>query len=184
MARNGHSHAHTHSHTDGHSHSHSEAHSHAHDHGHGHDHHHHGHHPHPPGHNAPGARQWQTPHLAPDHHHASETAAEPDLDLVERAFVDAFPKAPDPTSFLRLAGIPFTGRDADGKTLNLLRVETEFATDIGALTPHLGGTTFRYDPLPAKLTSQRSTLAFVYFNGAETVRLPLAAAKALRPIET
>lgn len=176
MARNGHSHSHSHSHShaDGHSHSHGDAHSHSHA---------HSHHPHPHGHNAPGARQWQTPHLAPDHHHPPEAAsAEPDLDLVERAFVDAFPKAPDPTSFLRLAGIPFTGKNAAGKTLNLLRVETEFATDIGSLTPHVGGGTFRYDPLPAKLTSQRSTLAFVYFDGTGVVRLPLAEAKALEPV--
>lgn len=178
---------------------------HAHGHDHGHDHSHHGgdhdhphpHHdgdhgrahrhvsPHPAGHNsAHGARQWQTPHLPDGQVIPAEAGpAEPDLDLVERAFVEAFPAAKDPTSFLRLAGVPFTGKAPDGKTLNLLRVETEATTDIGALTPHFGGASYRYDPLPAKMASQRTTLAFVYFDGAGLVRLPLAAAKALQPPE-
>ena len=52
-------------------------------------------------------------------------------------------------------------------------------TDIGALTPHLGGTGHRYDPLPAKMTSRRERLALVYFDGAAAVALSLAEAKAL-----
>ena len=147
-----------------------------------HDGHFHGHHhPHAPiGHNGHGASQWQTPHLpdgtapAHDRHHA-----EPDLDLVETAFLEAFPRAPDPTSFLRLAGIPFVGRTADGRTLKLLRVEASQTTDVGSLTPHLGGQDFRYDPLPAAMTSRRETLAFAYHDGAAVVRLTLAEARSL-----
>lgn len=148
----------------------------------GHDHHHHdsggGHGGY--GHNgvAP-ARQWQTPHLPPEALHPEQTSAEPDLDLVETAFVDAFPRAPDPTSFLRLAGVPFVGENADGTRLSLLRVEVGQTTDIGALTPHLGGG-HRYDPLPAAMTSQREKLALVYFDGTGLVALSLAEAKALR----
>lgn len=148
----------------------------AHD-GHVHDHHHHA----PIGHNGHGASQWQTPHLpdgaapAHDHHHD-----EPDLDLVETAFLDAFPRAADPTSFLRLAGIPFVGVAADGKTLKLLRVEANQTTDIGSLTPHLGGEGFRYDPLPAAMTSRRETLAFAYHDGTAVVRLTLAEVRALK----
>ncbi len=108
---------------------------------------------------------------------------EPDLDLVETAFLEAFPSAPDPTSFLRLAGIPFTGRGKDGVVLALLRVEAEEATDVGTLTPHLGGGGFRYDPLPAAMTSRRKTLAFVYFDGGGLLRLSLAEAKALTPTD-
>jgi len=81
---------------------------------------------------------------------------------VEAAFADTFPKAADPTSFLRLAGIPFTGRDGAGRTLNLLRVEFEKATDVGSVTPHLGGGSLAYTPLPAKMVSRRRRLAFVY----------------------
>ncbi|MBO0663583.1 hypothetical protein J1C48_13420 [Jiella sp. CQZ9-1] len=98
----------------------------------------------------------------PDHHH------EPDLDLVETAFVDGFQTAPDPTSFLRLAGIPFEARLADGTELKLLRVAQERRIDIGSLSPHLGGHSFRYDPLPAQMVSRRDRLVFVYFDGIGT----------------
>jgi hypothetical protein len=54
---------------------------------------------------------------------------------------------------------------ADGIRLQLLRVEIDALTDVGSLTPHLGGETFRYDPLPTGLISQRRRLRFVYFDG-------------------
>ena len=70
---------------------------------------HHHDHVHGPGHNHPHAErapvQWQTPHQ-PDGA-TSAPSPEPDLDKVEAAFVDGFIGAPDPTSFLRLARIPF-----------------------------------------------------------------------------
>lgn len=143
-------------------------------------HHHHDHNHSGSGHNGSApARQWQTPHLIPGAYPEPEVR-EPDLDLVETAFVDTFPRAPDPTSFLRLAGVPFVGETAEGKRLSLLRVEVNQTTDIGALTPHLGGAGHRYDPLPAKMTSQRQRLALIYFDGTGSVALSLAAAKALR----
>src|SRR5215218_2619888 len=58
---------------------------------------------------------------------------EPDLDLVEKAFVTGFADAPDPTSFLRLARIPFEAHATDSTRLVLLRVETDLVTDIGAV---------------------------------------------------
>ncbi|MBN9021760.1 MAG: hypothetical protein J0H08_06655 [Rhizobiales bacterium] len=133
------------------------------------------------GHNGHGAAQWQTPHLPAGQKAAAAPPAEPDLDLVETAFVEAFPTASDPTSFLRLAGVPFTGKGKDRVVLSLLRVEADQTTDVGTLTPHLGGASFRYDPLPAAMTSRRKSLAFVYFDGGGTVRLSLAEAKALTP---
>jgi arginase family enzyme len=50
----------------------------------------------------------------------------------------------------------------------------------GALPLMLGGATFRYDPLPARMVSRRKRLRFVYFDGqklrtftlAEAMRLP------------
>jgi hypothetical protein len=141
-----------------------------------HDHHHHngggaghGHHELPaagPGHNhahKPGVAQWQTPHLgegAQLPHDGART--EPDLDQVESAFVEGFAAASDPTSFLRLAHVPFETTAADGGKLVLLRVEADFVTDVGSIMPHLGGETFRYDPLPAKLVTRRRRLRFIY----------------------
>ena len=143
-------------------------HEHGHEHEHAHDHHHdHVHPPHGPGHNHPHAQrapvQWQTPHQ-PDGA-TGAPSPEPDLDKVEAAFVDGFISAPDPTSFLRLARIPFE-ISAGESSLKLLRVEIDALTDVGSLTPHLGGGTFRYDPLPMNFISRRRRLRFVYFDGA------------------
>ncbi len=141
-----------------------------------HDGHHHHHGAPGIGHNhAPQRRptvQWQTPHRdAPVEHDMQQ--GEPDLDLVETAFVESFATATDPTSFLRLARIPFEVAAPDGARLVLLRVEIEAVTDVGGITPHLGGASFRYDPLPAKITSRRQRLRFVYFDGSGLRRLSL-----------
>ncbi|MFO1069731.1 MAG: hypothetical protein U1E14_14525 [Geminicoccaceae bacterium] len=139
-------------------------------------------------HDAPGvghnhgprrAVQWQTPHLPHGHGQPEAPPAEPDLDLVEAAFAEGFVGASDPTSFLRLAGVPFTARAADGHTLSLLRVELGQVTDIGSLTPVLGGGGFRYDPLPARLVGRRRRVQLVYFDGHGPRPLTLAEARAL-----
>ena len=46
------------------------------------------------------------------------------------------------------------GRSGKGETLSLLRVEANQTTDVGSITPHLGGDGYRYDPLPAAMTSR------------------------------
>ena len=82
--------------------------------GHDHDHHHHGNGA-AAGHNhatPPRAVQWQTPHLPHDHVHEDHHPHEPDLDLVEMAFVEGFAATKDPASFLRLARIPFEATDS------------------------------------------------------------------------
>jgi hypothetical protein len=118
------------------------------------------------------AAQWQTPHRADSP--PAEDAAEPDFDKVETAFIQGFMDAPDPTSFLRLARVPFELDAADGSKLRLLRVEIEAMTDVGSVTRHLGGASFRYDPLPANLVSRRRRLRFAYFDGKELRRLSFA----------
>lgn len=115
-------------------------------------------------HKTRGVAQWQTPHLDPAHAQPHDHG-EPDLDQVEAAFVEGFMAASDPTSFLRLARIPFEVTAADGARLVLLRVETDVVADIGSLTPHVGGGSFRYEPLPQSLVSRRRRLRFVYFDG-------------------
>lgn len=157
---------------------------HHHDHGaggHGHAHSHsHGHHPAPNhGHSPRPAAQWQTPHLPHGHGAEEHSHAEPDLDLVEKAFVEGFADASDPTSFLRLANVPFDAITTDGTRVSLLRVETDEVTDVGAVMPHLGGGSFRYDPLPAQMVSRRRRLRFVYFDGRQTLPLTLAEVRAL-----
>ena len=125
-----------------------------------------------------GAVQWQRPHMPqgadPHHEHG-----EPDLDLVEMAFVEGFSSAKDPASFVRLARIPFEGTDSGGHKLVLLRVETDLVTDVGALMPHLGGGSMRYDPLPARMVTHRRRLRFIYFDGNAARGLNLAQAREL-----
>jgi hypothetical protein len=139
-----------------------------------------------PGHNhampRQPAAQWQTPHRE-GREPAPDDQGEPDLDLVEAAFVEAFVVAGDPTSFLRLARIPFETTAADGTRLVLLRVEIEAVTDVGGIAPHLGGASFRYDPLPAKITSRRRRLRFAYFDGREMRMLGLPQVRALGPAD-
>lgn len=154
-------HDHTHGHGHSRAHSHASAHSH--------------------GHNAMprDVVQWQTPHLPHGHERAPENPRETDLDLVEAAFVEAFSHAPDVTSFLRVAGVPFVGEDASGRRYHLLRVETEDMVDVGSVSPLIGGEGVRYDPLPAKLTSRRRRLAFLYHDGRGVQRLDFAATRRL-----
>ena len=104
-----------------------------------------------------------------------------DLDLVEASFVEGFLAASDPTSFLRLAGIPFVATDADGHALHLLRCEIEDHTDVGAVSPLMGGQGLRYDPLPKAFVSRRRRLSFAYHDGSAVLRIDFAAARALAP---
>ena len=130
------------------------------------------------GHNAPQPVQWQTPHRPHGHVHPDDHDHEPDLDLVEAAFVEGFARAPDPVSFLRLAGVPFKS-ERDGLPLDLVRVEIESATDVASVTPLLGGRGHRVAPLPASHVGHRRRLGFHYLAGEEMVRLDLAEARAL-----
>jgi hypothetical protein len=63
------------------------------------------------------------------------------------------------------AAVPFQASDADGAQLSLLRVEIDTIADVGSITPHLGGTSFRYDPLPIRMVSRRKRIRLVYFDG-------------------
>ncbi|GLK72241.1 hypothetical protein KHC23_15395 [Ancylobacter dichloromethanicus] len=157
----GHDHHHHEPHGAG-GHSHAEAHSHGHNHG-----------------QPPRAAQWQTPHLPQPPEAGDHARAEPDLDLVEKAFVESFATASDPTSFLRLARVPFEAVTSGGTRVSLLRVETGETTDVGAVMPHLGGGSFRYDPLPAAMASRRRTLRFVYFDGSAALPMTLAQVRGL-----
>jgi hypothetical protein len=159
--------------------------------GHDHDHHHHngsggssGHHELPAaGHNhvhrPAGVAQWQTPHLGEGQNAVEQQQGEPDLDQVEAAFVEGFASAADPTSFLRLANVPFETTAVDGTKLVLLRVATDRVTNVGSIMPHLGGATFRYDPLPAAMVTRRRRLRFIYRDDRGICSLSFAEVRAL-----
>jgi hypothetical protein len=123
--------------------------------------------------------QWQTPHLPHGQEHVHDHG-EPDLDLVEMAFVESFATTKDPASFLRLARIPLEAVDAAGTKLVMLRVESDAVTDVGALMPQLGGGAMRYDPLPARMVTHRRRLRFVYFDGRAPRVLTLGEVRELK----
>jgi len=125
--------------------------------------------------------QWQVVHDDPEPGSSEKQGAVTDLDLVEAAFVDGFLAAGDPTSFLRLARVPFRATAHDGTKVALLRIEIDSIADVGAITPHLGGETFRYDPLPAPMVSRRRCLRFIYFDGTRLHPLGLADVMVLAP---
>ena len=129
------------------------------------------------GHNAGPPAQWQTPHLPRGHAAPPDHDAEPDLDLVEAAFVEGFERATDPTSFLRLAGIPFRS-ERDGQDLHLVRVEIESLTDMAAVTPLLGGKGHSVAPLPSSRVARRRRLSVLYLAGDTMQRLDRAEARA------
>jgi hypothetical protein len=132
-------------------------------------------HAHPPR----AAAQWQTPHLG-EGQEAHHEQSEPDLDQVEAAFVEGFAAASDPTSFLRLSNVPFEATAVDGTKLVLLRVETDLVTDVGSIMPHLGGATFRYDPLPAAMVTRRRRLRFIYRDEGRIRALSFTEVRALQ----
>jgi hypothetical protein len=138
------------------------------------------------GHNHPSSSgrpaQWQTPHRPDAPAGAGSDPAPADLDLVGAAFVEGFLAAADPTSFLRLARVPFEAMTTDGARVVLLRVEIDAVADVGSVTPHLGGGSFRYDPLPARMISRRKRLRFVYCDGQGLRELDFAGARALAPV--
>ena len=127
----------------------------------------------------PRAMQWQTPHLPDDHARDDHHHHEPDLDLVEMAFVEGFATTKDPASFLRLARVPREAVDAQGAKIVLLRVEVAATTDVGALSPQFGGGAMRYDPLPARMVTHRRKLSFVYFDGSGPRALTLGEVREL-----
>lgn len=129
--------------------------------------------------------QWQVPHINHEHHEEQAISDEyKDLDLVEKAFIEALANASDTTSLLRLSGIPFVGINKEGVRLHLLRVEHQSAVDVGSLTPHLGGGSFHYSPLPAKMSSRRDALTFTYHDEKnKLVPLSLHEARELQQAE-
>jgi hypothetical protein len=126
----------------------------------------------------PRTAQWQTPHR-PNGYDRYYRHDAPDLDLIENAFAESFADASDPTSFLRLARIPFEAVDAEGKQLVLLRVECDAAVDVGSVSTRRDGGPMRYSPLPRRMATRRRRLRFIYFDGSVPRSLTLGETRTL-----
>lgn len=131
-----------------------------------------------PGHN--GARRqattWQMPATAGA---AASTTTEPDFDLVEKSFCELALVATDATSFLRLVGVPFITRRADGTVMRLLSYRIEHEAEVGAIAPGFDAADPVYHPLPGARVSRRQHLRFVYHTAAGLQELSLAEVRGL-----
>ncbi len=151
-----------------------------------HDHPTHGHpHPHPPlGHNRQirQVASWELPRTSdapsPDIG-GPVTVADPDFDLVEASFIEAARDHSDPTSFLRLVGVPFRAKLPDERDCYLLGYLIEDVVEVGAISPGFGGSPATYNVVPARRTRSRRHLRFQYWTVQGEVRLSLAEARGL-----
>jgi hypothetical protein len=87
---------------------------------------------------------------------------EPDFDLVEAAFCEAVATASDPTSLLRLAGVPFVADLGGGKRMRLLSFSVANETEVGAIAPGFEAADPVYHPLPESRIRSLRRLRFTY----------------------
>jgi hypothetical protein len=114
-----------------------------------------------PGHNTGPrtASQWQDPKAEEG---LQSRPAEHDLDLVEQEFYRSALTSADPTSLLRLAGVPFVADIGGGKLMRLLSISVSDEIEVGAMSPAYGGTDVVYHPVPASRVKHSRNLRFVY----------------------
>lgn len=94
--------------------------------------------------------------------------------VVENAFIDGFRAAPDKAGFLALARIPLELRAGDGPGLKLVEIILVDAIEVGRASPGFGSRELVYQPLPGKLVTARTRLAFRYVSSERVHDLTLA----------
>ena len=149
-----HHHDHTHDHTQGHGHDHPHDHGHDHSHGLGHNHTH------------PG-------HLHSHAHGQNGRERVEELKALTVAFVEGFRAADDKTSYLRLAGIPFSRTGPDGLTMHLVDAEIRSNWQIGTASPAFASRELVYMPYPGKMVTGREEMVFTYVSLTHRTDVPL-----------
>jgi hypothetical protein len=92
----------------------------------------------------------------------------------EGAFIDGFRAAADKQGFLALARIPLELDDGDGPSLKLVEVIFADSFEVGRASPGFASRELVYHPLPGKLVTSRTRLAFRYVSIARARELSLA----------
>lgn len=106
------------------------------------------------------------------HPHAAESAEE--MKAVEAAFIAGFRDAPDKQAFLRLSSIPLSLDRPGATALKLIEVKLEDKFQVGSASPGFATRELSYQPLPAALVGQSTTLSFVYVSADAVVERSLA----------
>ncbi|MBO6755630.1 MAG: hypothetical protein JJ902_04850 [Roseibium sp.] len=130
--------------------------------GHGHHHHHHHDHEHGPHDHGPGHNHRHADHLHSHVHAGSRSGAADELRTLATSFIDGFRSAPDKTSYLRLAGIPFHREGEDGLIQHLVDAQIVSNWQIGTASPAFASRELVYMPFPGEMVKDRETMTFVY----------------------
>ena len=126
-------------------HSHSQSHSHPHDHNHGPD----------------------ADHLHSHVHGGSNRERADEIQTLATSFVQGFRAASDKTSYLRLAGVPFSREGTDGLKLHLVDAAISANWQIGTASPAFGSRELVYMPYPGEMVQERETMTFTYVSLTE-----------------
>lgn len=137
-------------------HDHHHGHDHAHDHEHGHD------------HDRGAARRARPGHNLPESDLHSHLAGHDgrnrhrELQALATAFIDAFQKAEDKTSYLRLAGIPSSLPGPDGLEQYLVDVSVAAEFQVATASPGFGSRELVHLPFPGSMVRERTRMTFAY----------------------
>ena len=93
---------------------------------------------------------------------------------LESAFIAGLRAAADKQAFLALTGVPLTLGGADGGDLKLIEVAVTDRFRVGSAAPGFGTRELSYLPLPERLVSRSTRLAFVYVSADAVIERSLA----------
>lgn len=144
--------------------------SHDHPHDHPHDHAHHGHARPGLGHNH---SHEGTEHLHSHVHGQSDKERAEEVKVLATSFLEGFRAAEDKTSYLRLAGIPFKRKGADGLTMYLVDTAILANWQMGTASPAFASRELLYMPFPGKMISSRESMTFTYVSLTERADIDL-----------
>ena len=89
------------------------------------------------------------------------------------AFVEGFRSAEDKTSYLRLAGIPFSRTGPDGLVMHLVDAGISSNWQIGTASPAFASRELVYMPYPGKMVTGREEMIFTYVSLTHRADVPL-----------
>lgn len=85
-----------------------------------------------------------------------------ELQALATAFIDAFQKADDKTSYLRLAGIPVSLPGPDGLEQYLVDVSITAEFQVATASPGFGSRELVHLPFPGSMVRERTRMTFAY----------------------
>jgi len=97
-----------------------------------------------------------------------------EMQAAETAFIEGFRQVSDKLGFLHLARIPLELESPGEPSLKLMQVALEEVVEVGRASPGFGSRELVYHPLPGKLATSKTQLAFRYVSAATVREFTLA----------